>query len=75
MEMKHKKLISRGVLTAVFLCMLLMIVFHYLLPQFSDTYPPPSEEERTIGGIIAIGIYLISALTGILIVIKDWKKN
>ena len=75
MEMKHKKLILRGVLTAIFLCMLLMIAVRVLLPQFLDPYPPQSEEEQMIGTVIALGVYLVSLTTGILIVLKSWKKN
>lgn len=75
MEMNHKKLIAKGFLSSILLSLLLTFAITVLLPQYLDVYPPRSEEEQKIGAIILIGVYLISLATGILIVVKGWKRN
>ena len=74
MEAQKRKLVIRGIVTALILVILLAISTRFLFPQFMDPYPPGSKEEELIGDIIGISIWVFSLTVGVLVVVKDWKK-
>jgi hypothetical protein len=74
MNKEKIKLIIKGLLTTAFVCLLLSVAARYLLPQFTDSYPPPSKEEQVVGNILGIGIWMVSFIIGFWKVFHDWKK-